>query len=69
MDEIPGKTVIGEGFVWRKCSHGTIKLQERVKEKRAFIVLAAAAASLEETSPVYSPLEAIIAVSGVDAHP
>lgn len=66
---MPGKKVFGESTVWRQCSYGMIKIQERVKEKGAFIVPAAAAASLQQTSPVYSPLEAVIAVSGADAHP
>lgn len=66
---MPGKEVFEEGAVKRQCSHGAIKIQERVKEKGAFIVPAAAAASLQQTSPVYSPLETIIAVSGADAHP
>lgn len=65
---MPDKKVFEEGTVRRQCSHGAIKIQERVKEKGAFIV-PAAAASLQQTSPVYSPLEAIIAVSGADAHP
>lgn len=66
---MPGKKVFEEGADRRWCRHGVIKIQERVKEKKAFIVPAAAAASLQQTSPVYSPLEAIIAVSGADAHP
>lgn len=67
---MPGKKVFEEGAVQRQCSHGVIKIQERVKEKGAFIVPAAPAAeSLQQTSPVYSPLEAIIAVSGADAQP
>lgn len=68
VDEMPAKIVFGEGAVWRQCSHGESKIQERVNEKGAFIVPAAVAASLQQTSPVYSPLEAIIAVAGVDAH-
>ena len=68
VDEMPAKIIFGEGAVWRQCSHGESKIQERVNEKGAFIVPAAVAASLQPTSPVYSPLEAIIAVAGVDAH-
>lgn len=65
---MPATIVFGEGAIWRQCSHGMSKIQERVNEKGAFIIPAAVAASLQQTSPVYSPLEAIIAVSGVDAH-
>lgn len=65
---MPAKIIFGEGTIWRQCSHGTSKIQERVNEKGAFIIPAVVAASLQQTSPVYSPLEAIIAVSGVDAH-
>ena len=66
---MPGRKVSGEGTVWRQCSDGATRIRERVKEKGAFIVPAVAAASLQQTSPVYSPLEAIIAASGAEAQP
>ena len=44
---MPGKKIFAEGAVWRQCSHGTIKIQEGVKEKGAFVVPAAVAASLQ----------------------
>lgn len=40
---MPGKKVFGESTVWRQCGYGMIKIQERVKEKGAFIVPAVAA--------------------------
>lgn len=42
-----GKKIFAAGTAWRQCSHGAIKIQEGVKEKGAFVVLAVVAASLQ----------------------